>query len=105
MSLRRYNPRRDASEGDIVDALETYGFSVQRLSARGVPDLLIGKDGISRPAEVKTGNKPLNADQLKWWRDWRGSGCIVLRTVDDVPRLALAWSLTDRRLLEFLAQS
>ena len=40
MSLHRRNPRRDAAEPAIVDALEAIGVTVHRLSHPGLPDLL-----------------------------------------------------------------
>lgn len=40
MTLRRWNPKRDANEPAIVDALEAIGVTVHRLSHPGLPDLL-----------------------------------------------------------------
>ena len=91
-SLHRRAARRDSSEGPIVDALEARGFSVQPISAKDVPDLLIGRDNITRVAEVKTGTKALRPGQVRWWGNWRGGAAIVLRDVEDVARLDRAWS-------------
>ncbi len=41
MSLHRRNPRRDANELEIVDALEKVGALVARLSVAGLGDLLV----------------------------------------------------------------
>jgi hypothetical protein len=93
MSLRRHATRRDAVEPEVIDALLAHGFSVKQLSAKDIPDLLIGKHGQTRIAEVKTGTKKLSEGQDRFWRDWRGNGKIVLRSVEDVGRLARLWSL------------
>jgi hypothetical protein len=92
MSLKRFAARRDSSEPDIIVALRAFGFSVQQLSGENVPDLLIGKLGVTRVVEVKTGNAPFKPGQRAWWAKWLGNGLIVLRTVEDVERLNRLWS-------------
>jgi hypothetical protein len=74
--------KRDQSEGDIVDALLSAGWSVERWSQRDCPDLVLGRRGINLLAEVKTGKKTRRAGQAKWHREWRGR-VIVLRTVEE----------------------
>jgi hypothetical protein len=96
--LQRRAAKRDTSEPAIVDALRACGFSVVRLSAKGCPDLLVGRGGITRVIEVKTGTEQLNDAQRAWWASWN-SPAIILRTVEDVPRLAKYWHLTDWHLL------
>lgn len=54
MSLHRRNPRRDANEPAIVEALEAVGAKVKRLSAAGVADLLVLFRGRLFLLEVKT---------------------------------------------------
>lgn len=98
MSLPRFAARRDEAEGPIVDALEACGFTVERISKRNVPDLLLGKSGITRIAEVKTDDRPLSEGQAQWWSDWRGNAPIVLRTVEDVLRLSRVWAQLSLRL-------
>lgn len=53
VSLHRRNPRRDANEPAIVDALEAVGAKVKRLSAAGVADLLVMFRGRIYLLEVK----------------------------------------------------
>lgn len=89
--LHRRAARRDACEPLIVSALRAHGFSVEHLSIKGCGDLLLGKSGISRVAEVKTDSGTLTPDQVAWWAEWRGNPLIILRTVADVERLARAW--------------
>lgn len=95
MSLHRRAAKRDASEKLIVDALRQCGFTVAFLSIPHGPDLLLGKDGISRVAESKTGKKNLRAGQSEWWSQWKGNPLIVLRHVDQVAMLARHWKTLD----------
>jgi hypothetical protein len=96
-ALHRRAAKRDASEPAIVEALEAYGFTVQKLSARHAPDLLLGRQGITRVGEVKTGAAALEPGQVDWWARWRGNGLIVLRSLADVDRLARAWVVDDQQ--------
>jgi hypothetical protein len=100
-----YRPRpkqRDASEPNIVAALEAIGCSVVRLDddkRSGLPDLLVGHRGQSWLIEVKnpeatrsrrrksgeavTGKAPqtsLSPAQETWHRGWRGRPALVVRT-------------------------
>lgn len=95
MSLYRRAAKRDSNEAAIIDALLAYGFSVQRLSATGCPDLVIGRGGIARLAEVKRGRQPLRPAQAAWWRDWRGGSLLVLRDVEEVGIVARHWDRGD----------
>ena len=99
--MMRRAAKRDESEPDIVAALEAVGATVQRLSADGVPDLLVGWQGRMWLLEVKL---PLTARgavqpgrnltskgglgdathaQVKWWGWWRGPAVTVVRTPDE----------------------
>jgi Holliday junction resolvase len=91
MGLHRWAARRDAAEAPIVDYLRACGFSARRLSGRGIPDLLLGKDGITRVVEVKTDAGELTEDQASFWGEWRGNGRIVLRTIGQAAWLARNW--------------
>ena len=86
------NAKRDQSEGPIVEALKLYGFSVIRISVKDVPDLVIGKGGWTRVAEVKTGKKKLRPNQEDWWTRWGGNPRLVLTDVPDVAVVAAFWS-------------
>lgn len=99
-SLHRRNPRRDTSEKPIVDALRALGFSVQSLSGKDTPDLLVGKHGLTRVIEVKTDTDKLSENQQAWWKGWRGNALLVLRHVDDTIPLAALWSYDSRLLAE-----
>jgi len=77
--------RRDRNEAEIVRALEQVGASVQRLSERGVPDLLIGWRGQNLLLEIKEPLGPrtppartgLTDPQTDWHLAWRGQVAIV----------------------------
>lgn len=82
----------DENQAEIVHALRCIGCSVQVLSSvgKGVPDLLVGFQGINVLMEVKDGNKPpsarkLTTDQVIWHGDWRGQVSVV-----DSPDRAMA---------------
>jgi hypothetical protein len=91
VSTWRKAPRRDASEPGIVRALTALGCSVQPLSGKGVPDLLVGVRGMNLLLECKapagpkggTSHRDLNEDQRHWHATWRGSKPYVCRTTDD----------------------
>lgn len=105
MSIHRRAAKRDTTEKAIIAALRAFGFSVVQLSVPDGPDLLVGKCGLSRAIEVKTGKAGLRPGQQDWWADWRGNKAIVLRSVDDVPFLVRAWEYPDGQLRDVLINS
>lgn len=90
--------RRDASEPGIVEALLAVGGSAQRISASGVPDLLVGWRGqmwliecklpltargalpSGRSLKHKGGVGDMTAVQVAWWTTWQGPPPVVART-------------------------
>jgi Holliday junction resolvase len=84
------NKRVDANQTELVALYRKLGCSVVSLAAvgAGVPDLLIGCNGITDLAEVKDGDKPpsaqkLTPDQVRWHEKWAGS-LRVVNSPDDV---------------------
>lgn len=84
---------RDAAEPAIVAALEAAGATVVRLSAKGVPDLLVGHRGVTYLLEVKTpkasrsgNNGKANAGQAEWRARWRGGVVAVVETPEQALR-------------------
>lgn len=74
--------RIDANHVAIVDALRAVGASVQTLSAKGVPDLLVGWRGRNLLLEVKDcakipSQQRLTPDQQVWHAAWRGQVTVV----------------------------
>lgn len=66
-----------------MTALQTCGWSVERLSIEDGPDLLIGRDGETHLVECKSGKKKLKPRQADWHARWRGAPVKVFRTIDD----------------------
>jgi hypothetical protein len=66
-----------------VGALRKTGWSVEFLSMKDGPDLLLGLGGMTYLAEVKTGKAKLRPGQFIWHAQWGGSRVVVLRSVDD----------------------
>jgi hypothetical protein len=75
--------KRDTVEASIVGALRKTGWSVEFMSIKDAPDLLLGLHGMTYLAEVKTGKAKLRPGQFIWHAQWGGSPVIVLRSVDD----------------------
>ena len=90
--------RRDDNEAPIVEALIAVGAIVERLNAKGVPDLLVGFKGATKLLEVKgsttTGRgknkrvvpRALTPDQEVWFGAWKGEAPIVVQSVEDALR-------------------
>ena len=91
MSLHRRNPRRDLTEPIIFLALMQAGFSVQKVSVENGPDAWIGRNGIDKPVECKTGTRKLKPGQTQWAERWRGAKPLVLRTIEDAERVIASW--------------
>lgn len=83
MPIPRFAARRDSNEAAIIEALTRAGASVVPLSAKGVPDLLIGYQSVTVLAEIKTAKGKLTPDQEQFLQDWRGNNVFVLRSVED----------------------
>jgi hypothetical protein len=76
--MRRYG-RIDANQNEIVAKLRKAYHSVTILSAvgNGCPDILVGRNGISLPMEIKIDGAELTDDELDWHTKWKGSVAIV----------------------------
>ena len=86
----RHDAKRDANEPAIVDALERLGFSVTRISGRGVPDLLVGKgQRFLALVEVKAPKGTYTPAQNAWRAIWNGPQPVTLRSLEDVQRFCL----------------
>lgn len=69
MSLSRRNPRRDANEKPIREALEAVGVEVWPISGKNRPDLLCCYRGRWMPLAVKMPKGALTDDEkqgVKW---------------------------------------
>ena len=88
MSLARHNPKRDANEQAIIKALYLCGFQVTRLSGKGLPDLLLSRNGHWHLAEVKTRTGTLTAPQTAFEARHAPAPVWVLRSEADVATLS-----------------
>ena len=77
MALHRRNPKRDANEREIIEALKQIGCTVKQLSAKGIPDLLVGYRGTNFLLEVKQPNGSLTTDQKEFHACWFGTIHVV----------------------------
>ena len=75
----RTRARIDANQVAIVKALRGIGASVRSLAqlGGGVPDLLVGRRGVTLILEIKNGSKPasetrLTPDEQKFVNEWAG---------------------------------
>lgn len=82
--------KTDANQGQIVQALQAVGCSVQSLAAigKGCPDLLVGKGQWMALIEVKDGSKPpsarrVNDMQRAWHFAWKGPPVHVVKSVEE----------------------
>lgn len=83
MVMPRYSAKRDDNEIELASTYLKLGCSVDRISEKGIPDLLIGFKGLTSLAEVKTKNgKPTKA-QKQFRESFKGHHKEV-RTIDDV---------------------
>ena len=88
MSFLSRAVRRDASHAEVVGALRAHGCSVQELSVKGVPDLLVGLHQRTYLVEVKAPKGPrggqnhrkLLPTQEVWHRSWKGDPPYILRS-------------------------
>lgn len=107
MKKTGFAKKRDGNEQSIVDALEAVGCSIDRLNAKGIPDLLVGftlvgghgkhADGspvnyvVTRLMEVKqplgkrggASHASLTPDQQTWWNNWKGEMPVIVRTPEE----------------------
>lgn len=98
MSVKRKAAKRDANEKEIVEVFEAAGCSIERVSQRGVPDLMIGHKGVNRLVEVKNPRTRarkktdgLTDDQVEWHRTWRGK-VYVVTTMEQAAALIAEWN-------------
>lgn len=82
MSLKRYATKRDANEPEIIQTLRAMGCTVQQVSIKGCPDLLVGFRGLNFLLEVKTAKGVLTSDEYAFFETWEGQVELV-RTPDD----------------------
>ena len=93
----RHDARRDGNEKAIVDALEAQGFHVDRVSGKGIPDLIVSKAGQVWFVEIKMPKAKLKPTQVAWRAAYRGPAPILLRSVEDALKFQLLAMETGER--------
>ena len=86
MSLSRHNPKRDANERIIIEALEARGFHVDQVSGKGIPDLLVSKHGAMWLIDVKRPKGRFTSQQIQWRSRFQGPPPVTVRTVEEAMR-------------------
>lgn len=82
----RYNARRDVTEEAIVRDLLRCGCTVQRLTGKDIPDLLVGFKGENHLLEVKSETGKAKEGQLEWAAEWRGRKPRLVRCTEEALR-------------------
>ncbi len=77
--------RKDGNHAQVVAIFRAHGASVEVLEPRdrgritgGLPDLLVGYEGVNELVEVKTPGESLNERQKQWHRTWVGARPVVV---------------------------
>lgn len=86
MPIPKYRAKRDRNESEMLKALKTIpGLSVVALSAKDVPDLLIGYLGANFLVEVKNkkGRNRLQKGQSEFIASWNGQAAVV-HTLEEI---------------------
>jgi Holliday junction resolvase len=88
--------KSDANAAAIVATLRKYGCSVEYIASpfgrAGVPDLLVGRKGITHLLEVKTPKRDprgrqidsdLSDSQINWHLAWRGKTVTIVTNSEE----------------------
>ena len=80
-----FKKKVDSNQVRLVKHARRLGASVQHLHAvgGGVPDIIIGYQGINYLCEIKAEQGKLNALQVSWFENWKGQVCVI-RTENDL---------------------
>lgn len=81
--LPRRAAKRDKNEKAIVEALTHVGASVEPLSGKGIPDLLVGFRSCTYLLEVKMPGEKLTSHQFNWHGWWNGQPVAVVYSASD----------------------
>lgn len=83
--------RTDSNQSEIIKLFKAAGYSVQSLAqlGNGVPDLLLGRNGVNHLVEIKDGDRPpserrLTADQKRWIQRWKGRVYVITSKEDAI---------------------
>ena len=82
--------KRDENEPDIIKALRAHGCVVMQLSGKGIPDLLVLRNGTKWLADVKMPGKPTTEAQEELWEEAATKArcsVFILRTPEDAQKM------------------
>ena len=85
----RTDARKDEHQAELVAGLRKIGATVEILSGKGIPDLLVGFRKQNFLLEVKTPGRHVTPAQLQFFTLWRGQAAIV-ETLEDA-RAIMRW--------------
>lgn len=91
MALKRYAAKRDKNEGDIITTLRAVGATVQQISIKGCPDLLVGYHDQNFLLEVKGAKGKLTDDEQTWIDAWNGKVHIVRTEKEALQAIGILW--------------
>ncbi len=91
--LPRHAAHRDEYEPEVIRAFRQGGATVQPLSVKHAPDLLVGYLGVNHLVEVKTDNAMPSPEQQAWMNAWRGEKPIVVRNAAQARKWLRMWTL------------
>jgi hypothetical protein len=99
VSLYRRAAKRDDNEPECIKAALELGASVDPLSSKGIPDLLVGFRLETHLLEVKAKGGKLTPAQVAFRKRWRGRPPVEVTTPDDVRAALLGQRVTLSRVL------
>lgn len=82
--MKRYSAKRDLNEPKIIEYLKRVGCTVQALSQRGVPDLLVAYGPFNLLMEVKGPTGTLTPDEQSFFKKWGNSQVAVVHSIHEV---------------------
>lgn len=98
MPIPKRAPKRDATEQEIVSALRAVGATVEKLSQRNVPDLLVGWRGRNILIEVKSKSGKLTDGQHEWRERWRGEIHVARSAEEALEIIGVSWQSQSHNL-------
>lgn len=92
MSIPKYAAHRDTYEPEVIRAFRKGGATVQPLSIKHAPDLLVGYLGKNHLVEVKTNNAMPTGEQKAWHDSWCGEPVVIARNAAQARKYLCIWT-------------
>jgi hypothetical protein len=85
--VSKWKSRQDTTTGEVVSALRAAGAIVRHIDGAmgipGVPDLLVGYQGVTYLMEVKGPKGRLSDAQVAFHAEWKGGPLVTVRTAPE----------------------